>query len=154
MIPRYDLKELEKLANTLKRVQAKKILKVAMKSGMIFYHSVIVNEFLSAPGRLPAPNPYKDRLRTDSGDLASDLRWKVVSRGKRIRGEIISSKEYMAIHEFGGTINFKKINRPPLQMPERAPIRTGIKRDRAKFGKIVSNVIIDKMTEIKGINKK
>jgi len=173
MYPRADFSQLEKLAKTMNRVAINRILSAGMEGALIVAHERIVDTFLSAPGRLPTPNPYKFRLRRDSGTLANTLRWRVKPpRGGRITGLIVSDQRYMAIHEFGGVVperrakNAKALKIPlpggtviyrksakAFTMPERKPIRSGLLAARPKMVRTMESIIVNELAKIDGIVK-
>lgn len=173
MYPRVDLSQLEQFAKTMQKVNIKRILMAGMESALIIAHERIVDTFLSAPGRLPTPNPYKFRLRRDSGTLANTLRWKArPPRSGKITGLIVSDQRYMAIHEFGGIVperrpkNAKALKIPlpgggyifrksakAFTMPERKPIRSGLMAARPKMVRTMEHVIVNELVKVDGMVK-
>lgn len=166
---KFDLKDFKKFGDLLKNTDYYKIMKIGMRAAMMKAHEIVVDEYLSAPGRLPVGNPYDSKLRRDSGITASTVGTRVKEIGGKIRGEIFSGQKHMPAHEFGadvpervarnakalkitlpdGTVIFRK-RAKGFRLKERAPMRHGVEAALPAMGNILINIYEKEMRKKAG----
>ena len=169
----YDLKQLKDLKNKLSKYDYTNLIRIGMRSAMIKAEEIVIDKYLSAPGRGPGvratspptgragtKNPYKDKLRRDTGGAATSIRTKTKTVGKSVLGLMSSDKGYLAAHEFGATIPERRPRRAkvltiPLPdgtviyrkrakgftLPARAPLRHGIEEAFPSMKNILDKII-------------
>jgi hypothetical protein len=117
----------------------------AVKRGMDFALSIVRGRIqanrLSGKGPYP-PDEHRLGFGPGKGHLARSLREEpAVIRGSTVTGAIGSSVFYAKIHEFG--VRYTTRTGKAAEMPERAPVRTGISENAEFIAGEISKEIAD-----------
>jgi hypothetical protein len=131
-----------------------------MERGAALTVGDITKKRLTGKGPFPVP---QNKLGVVTGRLRRSLRWtpaRVLNDGVAV--DIGASVNYAAAHEFGftGSVQVKehtritkkgahkvKAHKRKMKVPERAPVRTGIKENLPTFEKAVGDSVIKMMKD-------
>jgi hypothetical protein len=119
----------------------------AVKRGMDFALSVVRGRIqanrLSGKGPYP-PSEHRLGFGPGKGNLARSLREEpAVIRGQEVTGAIGSNVFYGKIHEFG--VRYTSRKGKAVDVPERAPVRTGINENAEFIAGEISKAIGDEL---------